>query len=409
MTASSIDDLKTKDSPKLLLKQWAKSSNKSIRDPAKLGARLGARIVDVVFIGAISTVGFYLFFIILGIFFVHRNGLENLPDSDELIRILVFLLQLQIPVSLFLVDIVTVAKKSRSIGKSMANIKVASITDKSSPGFLRSFFRSSILLGLLLIQSIFLVLAIFMGDSTPQYMKLFTEGLFVYLPLFVLAVCLVGLFVNKCQGLHDIISKTAVIIKYPHFYSFSKLADDTTEKGYALLQTGSTLQLASCFSRFIARGIDLMIISFFLVTFFLLSLITVVTISNGYIGDLIGPLGSAVLLALFALIAVLVIVYYENALIVMRGQTLGKMAMNIKVIRSDDAGLPDWNKAAARMIIFFSLGGLFSSMTMLWDKERQAVHDMGSSTFVVQTAPPRLRIGKLLKPSTYYRKFLRSV
>lgn len=61
------------------------------------------------------------------------------------------------------------------------------------------------------------------------------------------------------------------------------------------------------------------------------------------------------------------------------GQTLGKRALNIKVVSIDGSPL-DWKKGILRSIgILFGIGFLWA----LWDSDRQAFHDKIAGTYVV--------------------------
>lgn len=70
-----------------------------------------------------------------------------------------------------------------------------------------------------------------------------------------------------------------------------------------------------------------------------------------------------------------------------RGQTLGKIALGIKVVRLDTIQVPGYGTAALREI----LGKLVSTLTlgigylwMLWDPKRQTLHDKIAGTVVVR-------------------------
>ena len=84
---------------------------------------------------------------------------------------------------------------------------------------------------------------------------------------------------------------------------------------------------------------------------------------------------------------------YEVTMIATRGQTLGKMATSIKVVRADNGLVPGWGKSISRWIIPALLpiipfvGWLLSLLvyiSLLWDKVRQGWHDKAAGTLVIK-------------------------
>ncbi|NJP68400.1 RDD family protein [Streptomyces spiramenti] len=96
--------------------------------------------------------------------------------------------------------------------------------------------------------------------------------------------------------------------------------------------------------------------------------------------------------------AVFLLVYfvYEGLMLTRRGQTVGKMAMKIRVGMLDSGntpvGNPGWRRAAIYSLpqLIPCLGFLFWLVNVLfctWDKPyRQCLHDKGAKTVVVSTA-----------------------
>lgn len=73
-----------------------------------------------------------------------------------------------------------------------------------------------------------------------------------------------------------------------------------------------------------------------------------------------------------------------------RGQTVGKMAMKIKVVDADTGVLIDYGRAAVRWIIpqalaWFTcgIGALLNGLWPLWDPRRQTWHDKAARTVVI--------------------------
>jgi uncharacterized RDD family membrane protein YckC len=95
----------------------------------------------------------------------------------------------------------------------------------------------------------------------------------------------------------------------------------------------------------------------------------------------------------WAIAAAVAVAVYQILMIHYRGQTLGKMALAIKVQQIEDGGLPDWRRAATRWAVPVLLGwipyvGAFSQILdylwMLWDPQRQCLHDKAARTIVVR-------------------------
>jgi uncharacterized RDD family membrane protein YckC len=87
------------------------------------------------------------------------------------------------------------------------------------------------------------------------------------------------------------------------------------------------------------------------------------------------------------------------------GQTVGKRAMGIRVIRLDTGGPLGWGPAAIRYVVRSLISGLLCGLGywwMLWDKERQTWHDKAAGTIVVPVSaypPPPDSFGQPPAPS----------
>ena len=156
-------------------------------------------------------------------------------------------------------------------------------------------------------------------------------------------------------------------------------------KGWATLVTGGTVQLARPAGRLVARLIDGAI-------FTAVSLIPLVVGVQNF-DEWAGPsVGTTVALTAIGLL-------YEVPLTATRGQTLGKMALKIRVVQADNGLVPGWGKSAGRWLVpaipglvefirpsLWSVGLLsflvYASLT--WDKARQGWHDKAVKTFVVK-------------------------
>ncbi len=160
--------------------------------------------------------------------------------------------------------------------------------------------------------------------------------------------------------------------------------------GRVTLGTGDVCDLASPGRRLVARIID----------FAIIGLVVVVLVIVGIAGLVLGSetdadalAGLAVFLGFGGLLLFFVIfLLYEPTLIATKGQTLGKMAVNIKVVKAEDGSVPGWGKAIGRWILpgllnlIPAVGGLLALLvylSLLWDDRRQGWHDKMATTVVV--------------------------
>jgi uncharacterized RDD family membrane protein YckC len=83
---------------------------------------------------------------------------------------------------------------------------------------------------------------------------------------------------------------------------------------------------------------------------------------------------------------------YEVSMLALRGGTLGKLFVGIRVVRSRDGSLPGWGPAAVRWIVpilaFFmtcGFGGLVVFLSPFFDSTRrnQGWHDQAAGTVVI--------------------------
>ena len=95
---------------------------------------------------------------------------------------------------------------------------------------------------------------------------------------------------------------------------------------------------------------------------------------------------------LFMVVVFFLLLLYEPTLIALRGQTLGKAMMNVKVVGAEDGEIPGWGKSLGRWLLpgllslIPILGGLLSLLvyvSLLWDDRRQGWHDKTAATVVI--------------------------
>lgn len=98
------------------------------------------------------------------------------------------------------------------------------------------------------------------------------------------------------------------------------------------------------------------------------------------IGAAFGVLG-----LVFIISIVLNTLYYAGMLVYKQGQTLGKMALGIRVVSVDGQPI-SWGKAILREIIGKFVSGLVIGLGYLWvfwDSKKQAWHDKIAGTYVI--------------------------
>ena len=160
--------------------------------------------------------------------------------------------------------------------------------------------------------------------------------------------------------------------------------------GRATTGTGESVQLASAGARLGARIIDWVIVSVGFVILMVFGIFTSVGVASD--SDEVSGLSVGVLVAAVLLVAVVGILY-EVTMIAVKGQTLGKMATSIKVVRADNGLVPGWGKSLVRWIIPMALTlipvvgwilSLLVYLSLLWDQVRQGWHDKAAGTLVVK-------------------------
>jgi uncharacterized RDD family membrane protein YckC len=74
-----------------------------------------------------------------------------------------------------------------------------------------------------------------------------------------------------------------------------------------------------------------------------------------------------------------------------RGQTIGMMPFNLKVVDADTGGPVTMVKALIRAVVLYAevlfcicIVGLVAALWMIWDPRRQAIHDKAAGTVVLK-------------------------
>ncbi len=160
--------------------------------------------------------------------------------------------------------------------------------------------------------------------------------------------------------------------------------------GWATTGTGESVQLASAGARLGARILDIVIVT---VAFIILAVLGITAAVGADSNTDDASALSVGALVVSVLVGAAIGLLYEVTLIATRGQTLGKMATGIRVVRADNGLVPGWGKSVARWIIpallpIIPLIGWVLSLlvyiSLLWDKSRQGWHDKAAGTLVIK-------------------------
>jgi len=144
------------------------------------------------------------------------------------------------------------------------------------------------------------------------------------------------------------------------------------------------LRYASFETRLVAFVLDVIVLFSVLALFFAVAFLQVLLRSD--FGD-VDPPDSAFYLAAIILLIYFFVFFplYFLALWVWRGQTVGKMAMAIKVVRRDGHPLGVGTALLRLVGYLFSTLLLFAGFLMIaFDQQRRALHDRLADTLVVE-------------------------
>jgi uncharacterized RDD family membrane protein YckC len=181
----------------------------------------------------------------------------------------------------------------------------------------------------------------------------------------------------RCRRCQKGFCRNCVVALRGQYYCARCKADQVRD-----IQSGTeagVLELATIGRRFGAQWVDgLVFMLFFIPAYVLLALGASSKSSSPDVG--VG------LTALMTLAGAALIFLYEGLMLSSRGQTLGKMAVGIKVVtpegRDIDAGQA-WGRAFVRQV-FFSYFALIDILPAVLTKQRTAVHDLAAKTRVVR-------------------------
>ena len=142
---------------------------------------------------------------------------------------------------------------------------------------------------------------------------------------------------------------------------------------------GSGLQLASIGQRIVALIIDSFVIYGVMMAFVVALVIVLAAVQPGQ-DSMVVPL---LMFAIYGLCFVFMFGYH-GFMLQWKGQTLGKMAMRIKVVTPEGGPITP-GQAWIRVLVMFMLQGCgITYITAFFNREKQAIHDMAARTRVVR-------------------------
>ncbi len=144
----------------------------------------------------------------------------------------------------------------------------------------------------------------------------------------------------------------------------------------ATLETGETSAvLATAGSRLLARTIDVLVLAG--------AVLGLLAVAGVYPNERSAILPGAVWLAILS-------AAYEVALVATRGQTVGKMALHIRIAALPDGNVPGFGRSLLRWAVpvvmnVVPFAGLLAYLPIIFDPVRQGIHDKVAGTVVVST------------------------
>ncbi len=156
---------------------------------------------------------------------------------------------------------------------------------------------------------------------------------------------------------------------------------------------GSALDLASMGQRFVAMLVDGLVQgcaigALFVPLFFVFGAGMATMGTEGQQDPPPAMLGAMLLLYGVMIVGLLLVpLVYEGLMLSRNGQTLGKMAMGLKVVTPDGADISKgqaWGRAGMRLALSLVCNGIIDWIPALFDAEKKCVHDMVARTRVVR-------------------------
>jgi uncharacterized RDD family membrane protein YckC len=181
----------------------------------------------------------------------------------------------------------------------------------------------------------------------------------------------------RCRRCGTSFCRNCVVALRGQYYCARCKADQVRD-----IQSGTeagVLELATVGRRFAAQWVDGLLVGLvFLPVYVLLFMATESPAAPPSLG-----LGTTALLTIGG---AGVVFLYEGLMLSSRGQTLGKMAVGIKVVTPEgqDIGAREaWSRALVRQV-FFSYFALINILPIAFTKQKTAIHDLAAKTRVVR-------------------------
>jgi uncharacterized RDD family membrane protein YckC len=181
----------------------------------------------------------------------------------------------------------------------------------------------------------------------------------------------------RCKRCEKSFCRNCVVALRGQYYCARCKADQVRD-----IQSGTeagVLELATVGRRFGAQWVDGLLVGLVFLPFYIF-------LFMGAAGSATPPdlgLGTTALLTIGGAAAVFL---YEGLMLSSRGQTLGKMAVGIKVVTPEgqDVGTGQaWSRALVRQV-FFSYFALVNILPIVFTKQKTAIHDLAAKTRVVR-------------------------
>lgn len=181
----------------------------------------------------------------------------------------------------------------------------------------------------------------------------------------------------RCRRCEKSFCRNCVVALRGQYYCARCKADQVRD-----IQSGTeagVLELATVGRRFGAQWVDGLLVGLLFLPFYIFLFLGA--------GASAAPpdlgLGATALLTIGGAAAVFL---YEGLMLSSRGQTLGKMAVGIKVVTPEgqDIGAGQaWSRALVRQV-FFSYFALVNILPIVFTKQKTAIHDLAAKTRVVR-------------------------
>lgn len=182
----------------------------------------------------------------------------------------------------------------------------------------------------------------------------------------------------RCKRCEKSFCRNCVVALRGQYYCARCKADQVRD-----IQSGTeagVLELATVGRRFGAQWVDGLLVGLVFLPFYIF-------LFMGAGGAAAPPDLGLGLTALLTIGGAAAVFLYEGLMLSSRGQTLGKMAVGIKVVTPEgqDIGAGQaWSRALVRQV-FFSYFALINILPIVFTKHKTAIHDLAAKTRVVRS------------------------